>query len=194
MTTVAQALASEVVDSAQAWWRLLASLALITLGSSGMYAVVVVLPAVQAEFGVARADASLPYTLTMIGFGVGTIVMGRLADRFGVVVPVLPVPLVATVLLRDPARALSVLELKGEVLALMRSVEAAGSHVYVPRGDRDYAIDVGLRMLTLRHMVVEEEGVYRANPNELQALQYYANSIAHLCQRLDQAAQGREPP
>ena len=89
MTTVAQALASEVVDSAQAWWRLLASLALITLGSSGMYAVVVVLPAVQAEFGVARADASLPYTLTMIGFGVGTIVMGRLADRFGVVVPVL---------------------------------------------------------------------------------------------------------
>ncbi len=89
MTTAAQALASEVVDSAQAWWRLLASLALITLGSSGMYAVVVVLPAVQAEFGVARADASLPYTLTMIGFGVGTIVMGRLADRFGVIVPVL---------------------------------------------------------------------------------------------------------
>ena len=89
MTTVAQALASEVVDSAQAWWRLLASLALITLGSSGMYAVVVVLPAVQAEFGVARADASLPYTLTMIGFGVGTLLMGRLADRFGVIVPVL---------------------------------------------------------------------------------------------------------
>ena len=89
MTPVSTALASDLVDSAQAWWRLLASLALITLGSSGMYAVVVVLPEVQAEFGVARADASLPYTLTMIGFGVGTILMGRLADRFGVIVPVL---------------------------------------------------------------------------------------------------------
>ena len=54
-----------------------------------MYAVVVVLPAVQAEFGVARADASLPYSLTMIGFGVGGLFMGRLADRFGVMVPLL---------------------------------------------------------------------------------------------------------
>ncbi len=89
MTTVAQALASEDVDSPRAWWRLLASLALITIGSSGMYTVVVVLPQVQAEFGVARADASLPYTLTLIGFGAGTILLGRLADRFGVVVPVL---------------------------------------------------------------------------------------------------------
>ena len=49
----------------------------------------VVLPAVQAEFGVARADASLPYTLLMIGFGIGGILMGRLADRFGVMVPLL---------------------------------------------------------------------------------------------------------
>jgi MFS family permease len=54
-----------------------------------MYGVVVVLPAVQAEFGVTRADASLPYTLTLIGFGIGGILMGALADRFGVIVPVL---------------------------------------------------------------------------------------------------------
>ena len=54
-----------------------------------MYIVVVVLPAVQAEFGVARADASLPYMLTMIGFGIGGLFMGRLADRFGVMVPLL---------------------------------------------------------------------------------------------------------
>jgi MFS family permease len=60
----------------------------MTLGGSGMYAVTVALPPVQAEFGVARADASLPYTLTMIGFGLGGILMGRLSDRFGVLVPV----------------------------------------------------------------------------------------------------------
>ncbi|MBK6863110.1 MAG: MFS transporter [Ideonella sp.] len=59
----------------------------MTIGSVGMYVVPVVLPAVQADFGVARADASLPYTLLMIGFGLGGMVMGRLADRFGVSLP-----------------------------------------------------------------------------------------------------------
>jgi MFS family permease len=69
--------------------RLGIALLLMTLGGSGMYAVVVALPQVQAEFGVARADASLPYTLTMVGFGLGGVLMGRLADRFGVMVPAL---------------------------------------------------------------------------------------------------------
>ena len=61
----------------------------MTVGSAGMYVVAVMLPAVQAEFGVARADASLPYTALMIGFGIGGVVMGRLADRHGVMVPLL---------------------------------------------------------------------------------------------------------
>ncbi|HMH17943.1 MAG TPA: MFS transporter [Burkholderiales bacterium] len=61
----------------------------MTIGGSGMYSMAVVLPPLQAEFGIARADASLPYTLTMIGFGFGGILMGKLADRFGVIVPVL---------------------------------------------------------------------------------------------------------
>jgi MFS family permease len=61
----------------------------MTIGNGGMYVVVTVLPVVQAEFGVARADASLPYTLLMIGFGLGGMLMGRLADRFGVMVPLL---------------------------------------------------------------------------------------------------------
>jgi len=74
-------------DSAYAWWRLVATLGLMTVGSSAMYVVAVVLPAVQAEFAVGRSQASLPYTLLMIGFGFGGILMGRLADRFGVTVP-----------------------------------------------------------------------------------------------------------
>ncbi|HEX7435469.1 MAG TPA: MFS transporter [Caldimonas sp.] len=76
-------------DSKYAALRLGVTLALMTIGSSGMYVVAVVLPAVQADFGVDRADASLPYTLTMIGFGVGGLLMGRLADRFGVTLPLL---------------------------------------------------------------------------------------------------------
>jgi MFS family permease len=68
--------------------RLAAALALGTIGSIGMWSFVVALPAVQAGFGVARADASLPFTLTMMGFGLGGVVMGRLADRHGIVWPV----------------------------------------------------------------------------------------------------------
>ena len=77
------------VDSRYAWARLAVALALMTVGSSAMYVVAVVLPSVQAEFGVSRADASLPYTLLMIGFGIGGVFMGRLADRRGIVVPLL---------------------------------------------------------------------------------------------------------
>ncbi|TMH64077.1 MAG: MFS transporter [Betaproteobacteria bacterium] len=77
------------VESSYAWMRLAVSLALSTIGGVGMWSVVVALPAVQSEFGVARADASLPYTLTMIGFGLASILMGRLADRFGIMVPVI---------------------------------------------------------------------------------------------------------
>jgi len=76
------------VESAYAWTRLLAALLLSTIGGVGMWSIIVALPAVQAEFGAARADASLPYTMTMIGFGLGGILMGRLSDRFGIIVAV----------------------------------------------------------------------------------------------------------
>ncbi|WP_395055477.1 MFS transporter [Polaromonas sp.] len=79
--------AADLIDSATAWRRLLVTLALMTVGAAGMYIVPVVLPAVQADFGVARADAALPYTLLMVGFGLGGMLMGRLADRFGVALP-----------------------------------------------------------------------------------------------------------
>ena len=75
-------------ESAYAWTRLFAALLLSGIGGVGMWSVVVVLPAVQAEFGVARSAASLPYTMTMTSFGFGGILMGRLSDRFGIVVPV----------------------------------------------------------------------------------------------------------
>src|SRR6266496_619190 len=77
------------VESADAWVRLIVTLTLSTIGGVGMWAVVVALPAVQSEFGVARGAASLPYTLTMLGFGFASILMGRLADRFGIMVPVI---------------------------------------------------------------------------------------------------------
>jgi len=75
-------------ESAYAWTRLFAALVLSAVGGVGMWSVIVALPAVQAEFGVARSVASLPYTMTMICFGFGGILMGRLSDRVGIFIPV----------------------------------------------------------------------------------------------------------
>lgn len=117
-------------------------------------------------------DATRRVAITQLGT--------ELMRQIGGIVPVLPVPLVATVLLRQPGQALSELELKAQVNTLIQGIEAHGVRVYVPRHDQDYAINFGVRMLLLRHMVLEDDGLFRANPRELLALQYYANSIAHL--------------
>jgi glycerol-3-phosphate O-acyltransferase len=96
------------------------------------------------------------------------------------VIPVVPVPLVATAFVRDPDRPRTELELKAEVLAAIEDLARRGAHVYLPRKDQDYAITVGLRMLTLRHLVDEKDGLYTARKDELPLLNYYANSVAHL--------------
>lgn len=76
-------------DSRYAYVRLGLSLLIATLTGAGMWAVIVVLPEVQAEFGVDRAAASTPYTMTMLGVAISTIALGRLADRAGIMVPLL---------------------------------------------------------------------------------------------------------
>jgi glycerol-3-phosphate O-acyltransferase len=107
--------------------------------------------------------------------------LGReLMEAVGRIVPVVPVPLIASVFVAQRERALSELELKAEVGQSLTRLEAAGAHVYIPRGDFDYAVTVGLRMLRLRHLVEENDGLYRARQEELPLLAYYANSIAHL--------------
>ena len=102
-----------------------------------------------------------------------------LMEKVGAVVPALPVSLVATAL-REAQTPLSMLELKSRVLGLVQRLAASGAHVHIPRGDQDYAIEVGLRMLRLRHLVEDVDGLYRVNAGELPLLDYYVNSIAHL--------------
>ncbi len=77
------------IESSYAWARLAAAVTLMGLGGCGMYSVTVVLPLIQAEFGVSRGDASLPYTATMVGFTIGGILMGRFSDRFGIMRPIM---------------------------------------------------------------------------------------------------------
>ena len=103
-----------------------------------------------------------------------------LMDAVGAVVPVTPVSLVSSVLLAAGDHALSDLKIKADVFALMTSLESHGVRVYLPRTDRDYAVGVGLRMLTLRRIVREERGYYRVNDLDRPLLAYYANAVAHL--------------
>lgn len=104
----------------------------------------------------------------------------RLMDAIGGVIPVLPVSLVASLMVEAPARAWSELELKAAALARMVEFEAAGAHTYIPRQDQDYAFGVGLRMLLLRRLVEERDGLYRPVPDDLEVLAYYAKAITHL--------------
>jgi len=111
-------------------------------------------------------------------------VVGRLAsDVMGEIarlVPVLPVSLITTILLEADG-PLDELELKGRVSDLMAHLETRGAKLYVPRGDRDYAFHVGLRMLVLRRLVDESgEGLFAAVATERPLLAYYANAVAHL--------------
>ena len=98
----------------------------------------------------------------------------------GRIVPVVPVPLIASVFLKHDPNQISELELKSDVEQLIAKLEAAGAHVYIPRRDLDYAVTVGLRMLTLRRLVEVKDGLYAVRQVELPVLRYYANSIAHL--------------
>ena len=111
-------------------------------------------------------------------------VVGRLADdlmaEISRIVPVLPVSLIATVLI-EAEQPIDELDLKLRAGRLMEHFEARGAKLYLPRGDRDYAFHVGLRMLALRHLVeTTADGLYTVVPAERPLLAYYANAIAHL--------------
>ena len=104
---------------------------------------------------------------------------GKLLDAVASAIPVVPVPLVATVFARSPGQAMSELEIKARVQSLIDELQRRGAYVHIPRGDGDYEVAVGLRMLTLRHFVEESDGMYRAGENAMDMLRYYANSIDH---------------
>jgi len=106
-------------------------------------------------------------------------VSDELMTSLSKVVPVVPVSVVATVFQRS-SRALTELELKAAAQSLMAELESRGVRIYIPRQDREYSIHVGLRMLTLRHVVDQREELFSVVPGEESLIAYYANSIAHL--------------
>jgi MFS family permease len=114
--------ATTILDSRYAWTRLGISLLISLVGNVGMWAIIVVMPAVQAEFGVDRADASLPYTFTMLGFALGNFIVGRVVDRFGITVA-----LIMAATLTASGMGASALSPSVAVLALAQFVVGLGT-------------------------------------------------------------------
>jgi glycerol-3-phosphate O-acyltransferase len=118
----------------------------------------------------------------------------ELSTRIGRVIPVLPVSLVANVFAASGSplsvtplsvtplsvTPLSVTGVKAAAAGLLDRLHEAGAHTHIPRGSLNYAVEVGLRMLMMRGIVTEAEGIYTAMPEEAGLLRYYANTIAHL--------------
>ena len=101
-----------------------------------------------------------------------------LMDDISKVVPVLPVSLIASIMLE--AGSLSKIGIKGAAHERLKDYAARGIYSHIPREDEDYAVDVGLRMLEMRHILIEEDGAYVVNEQNRDVLEYYANAIVHL--------------
>jgi len=99
------------------------------------------------------------------------------------IVPVLPVALVASVLVRRPEHWLSDFDVKAHVHRLIDELEARGAPVSLPTRTREHTIATALNMVKLRRMVIESDGLFRADPKSLDILSYYANAIGHWQQR-----------
>ena len=124
------------------------------------------------------APLSLKEFLARPGSDVETLGL-ELTDRIGQVVPVLPVSLISRVLLAADA-PLSVIDLKVRAEAELEKLHQKGAHSHVPRADLDYAVDVAIRMLTLRRLIDESDRGLSVRDGEQGVLTYYANAIAHL--------------
>ena len=112
-------------------------------------------------------------------------------ERFGAllmeevarVIPVTPVSLVASALLTFEQGETTVTALRARVDALVEELRATSALVYLPREDRGYLVDVGLRTLVIRRLVTRRDDVCRVGPGERALVAYYANAIEHFLER-----------
>ncbi|MFC2161427.1 1-acyl-sn-glycerol-3-phosphate acyltransferase [Acidobacteriota bacterium] len=103
-----------------------------------------------------------------------------LLEAVGRIIPVAPVSLISTVFAEDPEIFFSDLEISARVQELLLKLEKTKALIYIPRKDWTYAIQVGLRMLILRHIIEIKDDLFHAAPEQIPILRFYANSIAHL--------------
>ncbi len=124
------------------------------------------------EFMAAHGDQSKQDQITALG--------SELMQAIGGVVPVLPVALISKVILEAGGKPMKRIAIKAAAHQLWQDYAACDVHNHIPRGDEDYAVDVGIRMLTIRHILDEIDGVLHTNLENVHLLEFYAKSIEHL--------------
>lgn len=138
------------------------------------------------RFGYASVSFGQPLSLAdflarnpQVGEAPTGLLARTLMARIRAVVPVLPVPVVAAVMLEEDGRSRD--EIAARFAALVDGMTAHGAHIHMPRGDLDYAVEVGIRLLELRRIIAADaDGRYRVHEPDRPLLTFYANSIAHL--------------
>ena len=103
----------------------------------------------------------------------------RLTADIEKIIPVLPVAMISSIIIQDPAKGLSTFELKLAVNGLIKRLQSQNAHIYLPKHDFDTFIEKALEMLIIRHLLVENDQLITANPDMLDILTYYANSIGY---------------
>jgi glycerol-3-phosphate O-acyltransferase len=106
-------------------------------------------------------------------------VASELFRRIRAVVPVLPVPLVASAML-DQSGPISRPALIARVEELLSKLRETGAHTQLPGKDAAAAVSAGLNVLLLRGILTESGAGLLTNAPEHQGLlKFYAASIAH---------------
>ena len=132
------------------------------------------------RFGYAAVSFGHPLSLKTFSAGFDsdiTVPLARtLMARIGAIVPILPVPLVCWMIQKNGPMTRAQVE-----LGLSQTIrDVPHAHIHLPRDNRDYAVEVGLRQLVEHSVLVETRGTYAVNPDQTDLLLYYANSIRHL--------------
>ncbi|MGB1895358.1 MAG: MFS transporter [Candidatus Puniceispirillaceae bacterium] len=133
----------QIHDTSYAWFRLLVTLVIAIFANTGMWAVITIMPALEAEFATSRATTSLPFTMNMIGFALGNLVIGRIIDRIGVTLSVM-----AAAILSATAFLLSTLT--GDIYLL------AAVHLFLGFGT---AAGFGPLITDISHWFLKQRGI-----------------------------------
>ena len=133
----------QIHDTSYAWFRLAVTLVIAIFANTGMWAVITIMPALEAEFATSRATTSLPFTMNMIGFALGNLVIGRIIDKIGVTLSVMAAAIVS-------AAAFLLSTVTGDIYLL------AGVHLFLGFGT---AAGFGPLITDISHWFLKQRGI-----------------------------------
>ena len=133
----------QIHDTSYAWFRLAVTLIIAIFANTGMWAVITIMPALEAEFATSRATTSLPFTMNMIGFALGNLVIGRIIDKIGVTLSVMAAAIVS-------AAAFLLSTMTGDIYLL------AGVHLFLGFGT---AAGFGPLITDISHWFLKQRGI-----------------------------------